>query len=66
MKMVTEIVKFDGEDPGNIDYEGSNYQYGIYRAAKDRMVFLCYYTLDKQNSTDVPGRGKLSTFLSKI
>ena len=66
--MVTEFVKFDGEDRGNIDYEGGKYPYGIHRADKHHMFFLCYDTPDKQNSTGVPGSGKskLSTFLSMI
>ncbi|KAL9984820.1 hypothetical protein ACROYT_G007155 [Oculina patagonica] len=51
MNVVTEFVKFDDEDRGNIDYEGGEYPYGIHRAEKDHMFFLCYYTPEGQNST---------------
>ena len=56
MNVVTEFVKFDDEDRGNIDYEGGECPYGIHRAEKDHMFFLCYYTpAEKQNSTLVSG-----------
>ena len=56
MNVVTEFVKFDDEDRGNIDYEGGEYPFGIHRAEKDHMFFLCYYKPEKQNSTLVPGK----------
>ena len=55
MNVVTEFVKFDDEDRGNIDYEGGECPYGIHRAEKDHMFFLCYYTPEKQNSSLVSG-----------
>ena len=36
-------------------YEGGECPYGIHRAEKDHMFFLCYYTPEKQNSTSVTG-----------
>ncbi|KAM7452633.1 hypothetical protein ABFA07_000282 [Porites harrisoni] len=54
MKVVTEFVKFDDEDRGNIDYEGGEYPYGIHRAEKDHMFFLCYYTPENQDNIVVP------------
>ena len=57
MKVVTEFVKFDDEDRGNIDYEGGEYPYGIHRAEKDHMFFLCYYTPENQDNIVVPGEG---------
>lgn len=56
MRVVTEFVKFDDEDRGNIDYEGGEYPYGIHRTDKDHMFFLCYYTPEKQNGSIVPGK----------
>ena len=44
MKATSEFIKFDDEDRGNIDYEGGEYPYGIHKAEKDHMFFLCYYT----------------------
>ena len=66
MNVVTEFVKFDDEDRGNIDYEGGEYPYGIHRAEKDHMFFLCYYTPEYQYSVVVPGEGnsKRSKFSS--
>ena len=66
MNVVTEFVKFDDEDRGNIDYEGGECPYGIHRAEKDHMFFLCYYTPEKQNSTSVTGmkNKKKNTFLA--
>ena len=58
MKVVTEFVKFDDEDRGNIDYEGGEYPYGIHRAEKDHMFFLCYYVPETQNNSFVPGNKK--------
>ena len=55
MNVVTEFVKFDDEDRGNIDYEGGDCPYGIHRAEKDHMFFLCYYTPEKQNSSLISG-----------
>ena len=68
MNVVTEFVKFDDEDRGNIDYEGGECPYGIHRAEKDHMFFLCYYTPEKQNSTSVSGmkNKKLSCVLFYI
>ena len=43
MKSSSEFFKFDDEDHGNIDYEGGAYPYGIHKAQKDHMLFLCYY-----------------------
>ena len=57
MNVVTEFVKFDDEDRGNIDYEGGEYPYGIHRAEKDHMFFLCYYTPENQDNIVVPGEG---------
>lgn len=54
MSVVTEFIKFDDEDRGNIDYEGGEYPYGIHRDEKDHMFFLCYYTPDKQDGTVAP------------
>ena len=56
MNVVAEFVKFDNEDRGNIDYEGGEFPYGIHRAEKDHMFFLCYYTPVNQNSTLPPGK----------
>jgi len=61
MKVVTEFVKFDDEDRGNIDYEGGEYPYGIHRTDKDHMFFLCYYTPEKQNGSIVPAHKKDSS-----
>lgn len=58
MNVVTEFVKFDDEDRGNIDYEGGECPYGIHRAEKDHMFFLCYYTPEKQNGSLVSGMKK--------
>ena len=55
MNVVTEFVKFDDEDRGNIDYEGGECPYSIHRAEKDHMFFLCYYTPEKQNSSLISG-----------
>lgn len=57
MSVVTEFIKFDDEDRGNIDYEGGEYPYGIHRDEKDHMFFLCYYTPDKQDGTVAPSKG---------
>jgi len=67
MNVVTEFVKFDDEDRGNIDYEGGEYPYGIHRAEKDHMFFLCYYTPQNQDNIVVPGEGnsKRSKFSSR-
>lgn len=66
MNVVTEFVKFDDEDRGNIDYEGGEYPFGIHRAEKDHMFFLCYYRPEKQNSTLVPAnKSKNSSSSSK-
>ncbi|RMX44640.1 hypothetical protein pdam_00002704 [Pocillopora damicornis] len=54
MRVETEFVKFDDEDRGNIDYEGGEFPFGIHRADKDHMFFLCYYTPEGQNSTLMP------------
>eukprot|EP00794_Sanderia_malayensis_P012893 gene12893-14220_t len=48
MKASSEFLKFDDEDHGNIDYEGGAYPYGIHKAQKDHMLFLCYYEIDPQ------------------
>ena len=66
MNVVTEFVKFDDEDRGNIDYEGGECPYGIHRAEKDHMFFLCYYTPEKQNSTSVTGMKNTKKHLSRI
>ena len=58
MNVVTEFVKFDDEDRGNIDYEGGECPYGIHRAEKDHMFFLCYYTPEKQNGSLISGTKK--------
>lgn len=60
MRVETEFVKFDDEDRGNIDYEGGEFPFGIHRADKDHMFFLCYYTPEGQNSTLMPGKETLS------
>lgn len=60
MRVETEFVKFDDEDRGNIDYEGGEFPFGIHRAEKDHMFFLCYYTPEGQNNSLVPGKEKLS------
>jgi hypothetical protein len=44
MKDVSESIKFDDEDRGNIDYEGGEYPYGIHKGEKDHLIFLCYYS----------------------
>ena len=62
MNVVTEFVKFDDEDRGNIDYEGGEYPYGIHRAEKDHMFFLCYYTPQNQDNIVVPGEGNSKRF----
>ncbi|XP_068708333.1 uncharacterized protein [Montipora foliosa] len=54
MNVITEFIKFDDEDRGNIDYEGGEYPYGIHRDEKDHMFFLCYYTPNNKNRTVVP------------
>lgn len=66
MNVVTEFVKFDDEDRGNIDYEGGECPYGIHRAEKDHMFFLCYYTPEKQNSTSVSGHRSKDSSSKKI
>ncbi|XP_065071063.1 uncharacterized protein LOC135695808 [Rhopilema esculentum] len=48
MKSSSEFLKFDDEDHGNIDYEGGAYPYGIHKAQKDHMLFLCYYEPDNK------------------
>ena len=50
MKASSEFLKFDDEDHGNIDYEGGAYPYGIHKAQKDHMLFLCYYEPDPQGN----------------
>ena len=47
MVATSEFLKFDDEDHGNIDYEGGAYPYGIHKAQKDHMLFLCYYEPDQ-------------------
>ena len=65
MNVVSEFVKFDDEDRGNIDYEGGEYPYGIHQGDKDHMFFLCYYTPENQTSTLAPGM-RLNSLIFKI
>ena len=53
MKSTSEFIKFDDEDHGNIDYEGGEYPYGIHKAQKDHMLFLCYYEPDPHGKKSV-------------
>lgn len=58
MKVITEFIKFDDEDRGNIDYEGGEFPYGVHRDEKDHMFFLCYYTPNSTNGTVMSGKLK--------
>ncbi|PFX18014.1 uncharacterized protein LOC111340085 [Stylophora pistillata] len=65
MRVETEFVKFDDEDRGNIDYEGGEFPFGIHRAEKDHMFFLCYYTPEGQNNSLVPDKKSNNSSSSK-
>lgn len=65
MNVITEFIKFDDEDRGNIDYEGGEFPYGVHRDEKDHMFFLCYYTPNSRNGTVMSENTSSKKFVSK-
>ena len=51
MNVVTDFLKFDDEDRGNIDYEGGKCPCGIHRAEKDHRHVFFSATTRRRNKT---------------